>query len=462
MKRTILFIFSCFVLAGFLLLPVRAANLAQDVAGRILIQVQAHGEAWYVSPDGLTRYYLGRPADALNVMRAQGVGITNANLEKIPVGLTNLAGTDSDGDGLPDALEAALGTNINNPDSDGDGNSDLTEIANGYDPLGPGKLPIDPAFARTQRGRILLQVQAHGEAWYVNPADDHRYFLGRPADAFALMRSLGLGISDADLAQIAALTPNYDLTAFEQEVQTLVNGERSRHGLKPLIWNSDIAAVAREHSRDLAQENEAFTGMDSSCSFPLIHHEGLDFGLYQNNRLNARGIYYFGDSGENIALMSGATYDVTCPSNDPAVALLKNCEQLRNTYESDFTAAMETASGSAAKLALVKNEIAKRTAAFAGERKVTITSVDWLSQAQLASNTVTGWMNSPGHRANILNADYTETGIGAAYVNGYVITTQDFIARVSCGFQGGPCCEKTGYYPYCYEPLKCEQNICGQ
>ncbi|MFH1766562.1 MAG: hypothetical protein ABH826_00495, partial [Patescibacteria group bacterium] len=42
-------------------------------------------------------------------------------------------------------------------------------------------------------GRILLQVEENGEAWYVNPIDERRYFMGRPADAFQLMRNLGLG-----------------------------------------------------------------------------------------------------------------------------------------------------------------------------------------------------------------------------------------------------------------------------
>lgn len=36
-----------------------------------------------------------------------------------------------------------------------------------------------------------------------------------------------------------------------------------------------------------------------------------------------------------------------------------------------------------------------------------------------------GWMNSPGHRANILNASYTHIGVG--YVNGYWV--QEFIGK---------------------------------
>ncbi|GAA4083291.1 Stk1 family PASTA domain-containing Ser/Thr kinase [Nocardioides kongjuensis] len=45
--------------------------------------------------------------------------------------------TDTDGDGLPDADEAARGTDPTNPDTDGDGVSDGQEVANGTDPLNP-------------------------------------------------------------------------------------------------------------------------------------------------------------------------------------------------------------------------------------------------------------------------------------------------------------------------------------
>ncbi|MBU0648789.1 hypothetical protein KJ969_01620 [Patescibacteria group bacterium] len=76
-------------------------------------------------------------------------------------------GKDTDGDGLTDEEELALGTNPNLVDTDGDGLSDReeirvwktnaldidtdgdgyddkTEIDGGYDPIGPGKLPTFP------------------------------------------------------------------------------------------------------------------------------------------------------------------------------------------------------------------------------------------------------------------------------------------------------------------------------
>ncbi|GFP75878.1 CAP domain-containing protein [Clostridium fungisolvens] len=39
---------------------------------------------------------------------------------------------------------------------------------------------------------------------------------------------------------------------------------------------------------------------------------------------------------------------------------------------------------------------------------------------------VQSWMNSPGHRANILNKNYTQIGIGVTYENGKVMATQIF------------------------------------
>jgi len=45
-----------------------------------------------------------------------------------------------------------------------------------------------------------------------------------------------------------------------------------------------------------------------------------------------------------------------------------------------------------------------------------------------AKEVVNAWMNSPGHRANILSRSYTETGVGAAKkANGTLYWTQMFM-----------------------------------
>ncbi len=61
----------------------QAASLAQQLSGTILLDVERHGEAWYVNPANLRRYYLGRPNDAFRIMRELGLGITRKNLAKI-------------------------------------------------------------------------------------------------------------------------------------------------------------------------------------------------------------------------------------------------------------------------------------------------------------------------------------------------------------------------------------------
>lgn len=154
--RRFVFVLSLLMMVG-LVLPVRAtraASVAQNVSGYIVLQVEANGEGWYVYPKDLRRYFLGRPDDAFSIMRRLGLGITNDNLAKIPIA------------GSTEAGDAAMRSKLS--------------------------------------GYILIQVEKNGEAWYVYPKTKTRYYLGRPSDAFTIMRSLGLGITNADLAKISA------------------------------------------------------------------------------------------------------------------------------------------------------------------------------------------------------------------------------------------------------------------
>jgi hypothetical protein len=181
---------------------VKGAAMSDRVKGKILIKVEDSGKAYYVNPTTKYALFLGRPTDAFNVMRNQGIGITNANLEKIPIGLSTLSGIDSDKDGLPDIFEDAIKTDKNKADSDKDSYNDKTELENGYSPKGSGKIKIDLKFSDNQKGKILLQIESKGEAWYINPADGKRYFLGRPTDAFNAMKKLGLGVSNKDFENL--------------------------------------------------------------------------------------------------------------------------------------------------------------------------------------------------------------------------------------------------------------------
>lgn len=180
-----------------------SVSLSARLAGRILLQVQSNGEAWYVNPADQKRYSLGRPSEAFTIMRELSAGITNANLEKISVGIIDFPGAaDDDNDGLSNDLETAIGTDPEESDSDNDGYNDLVELNSNYNPVGSGYLPLDNNFINQSQGKIFLQTESRGEAWYVNPADQKRYFLGRPIDAFNIMKKLSLGITNDNLNKI--------------------------------------------------------------------------------------------------------------------------------------------------------------------------------------------------------------------------------------------------------------------
>jgi len=176
------------------------------LAGRILIVVDKNGEAYYLPPQskGKSAEYLWHPSGAFALMRKYGVGITNNDLTRIQVGDLNLASSyDTDRDGLSDAVELTFGTDRSNRDTDGDGYNDKEEIVSGHSPLSKDKtLIVDQAFAKKQNGRIFLQVESKGEAWYINPADSKRYYLGAPADAFEIMKKLSLGITSKDFSEM--------------------------------------------------------------------------------------------------------------------------------------------------------------------------------------------------------------------------------------------------------------------
>lgn len=163
---------------------------------------------WY---ENLAKYRIGSAADALAIIREFGIGVKNSDLLKIPTGLLNANGMDSDKDGLTDEMEKILGTNPDKTDSDGDNYADAVEILNGYNPLGEGKISTDKKLIAKVKGKILLQVENLGAAWFVNPADGKKYYLGRPADAWNVINALGL------LDQIELLKNQIDSAAASPE-----------------------------------------------------------------------------------------------------------------------------------------------------------------------------------------------------------------------------------------------------
>lgn len=109
-----------------------------------MLQVQDKGQAWYVNHKTGKRYYMANGSEAYNIMRNQGVGVTNSDLKNIT---------------------------------------------------------SDKNIAKKHSGKIFLQIESHSEAYYVDFNGNAHYLKDGDA-AYSAMRDLGLGISNNDLRKI--------------------------------------------------------------------------------------------------------------------------------------------------------------------------------------------------------------------------------------------------------------------
>lgn len=138
--KKILYLLSLIILISPL--SVKAEDSLVKLNGSILLQVESQGEAWYLSPNDNNLHFLGRPDDAFTIMKKLALGVTHELIANTTI--------------FPDRL----------------------------------------------LGQILLDVEQNGEAYYIYPVDRHKYFLGRPDDAFKIMKNLSLGISNNDLLKL--------------------------------------------------------------------------------------------------------------------------------------------------------------------------------------------------------------------------------------------------------------------
>ncbi|MDP2736214.1 MAG: serine protease [bacterium] len=120
-------------------------KFSDKLKGKILLQVESHGEAYYVNSKDSKRYYMSNGNEAYRIMRYLGVGITDKDLSKVK---------------------------------------------------------SDKIFAKKNSGKIFLQVEAHGEAYYID-FNGNVYYLKDGSAAYAIMRDLGLGITNNDLSKIS-------------------------------------------------------------------------------------------------------------------------------------------------------------------------------------------------------------------------------------------------------------------
>lgn len=246
-----------------------AETLAERLSGRILLQVEANGEAWYLSPENGERYYMGRPDDAFRLMRELGLGISNADFDS-------------------------------------------------WKGVAPSRLA----------GKILLKVQANGEAYYVNPLDYKMHFLGRPDDAFALMRNLGLGISNANLLMIK-VRAGYDVKVVPAET-----------GSETVVVEIPVEETVASSTEDLPVVEEVATTTPPveepvvlpTCDFTTEYFKNMELSGYPVLTKTETGISHEWWTGKP----EGVNY-----SNEFSARWTGNCDFLAGDYK--FTAVFNDA-----------------------------------------------------------------------------------------------------------------------
>lgn len=167
----------------------------------------------------------------------------------------------------------------------------------------------------------------------------------------------------AAIARSAKPQPKIDAVDVARRIHALVNQERAKQKLPALAWTEPLAKIAAKHSRDMARRT--YFSHDSP--------EGQRF----SDRYRA--------GGYECAIRIG-----------------------------------DTIYGGAENLAL--NHLYNSVTTVNGR-----SFYDWNSADDLAHQAVTGWMNSPGHRRNILTPHWKNEGLGIAVApDGKVYVTQNF------------------------------------
>lgn len=207
--------------------------------------------------------------------------------------------------------------------------------------------------------------------------------------------------------------PAYDIAMIERATFDAVNAERQKNGLSILQWNDQLADVARAHSSDQAGDNVKITNPDVSCLYPYIRHEGFVAGFRVGERLDNKNIPY-SIAGENIIIFP-ITKDLIYRSEQAAPA----CKEFSDT-EGPIGETQDAAR------TRIQTSLLERLSLMVDQQKLDWVNKQWKSTSELASESTIDWMNSPGHRHNILTPDFQDGAIGASIVNDYIIMTEVF------------------------------------
>lgn len=163
--------------------------------------------------------------------------------------------------------------------------------------------------------------------------------------------------------------PDFSAAEVERAIHRHVNRVRAESGLPQLVWNDTLATVGRRYSADMA-ERDFFAHVDPDGRTPSDRASALGFECRK-----VEADYVTTGVGENLFVTSlYGSYRVTTRGNTET-----------RTYA-------------------------------------------WKELDELAREVVEGWMSSPGHRRNLLEAGYDGEGIGV------VITDEDrvYVTQVLC------------------------------
>jgi uncharacterized protein YkwD len=179
-----------------------------------------------------------------------------------------------------------------------------------------------------------------------------------------LVAVLALGAAQSDVAaRQQNPQPAIAPTDLAKRIHAQINERRVKHSLRTLRWNDSLSRIALKHSRDMANRN--YLGHDTP--------EGISF----SDR--------YRQAGYSCEIRIGN--QVHAGAENLALGRLYNSMSTRNG----------------------------------------VADYHWNSVQQIALNTVDGWMNSPGHRENILAPHWRQEGIGIEIGPGNrIYITQNF------------------------------------
>lgn len=174
------------------------------------------------------------------------------------------------------------------------------------------------------------------------------------------------GLHQESLPVVTSNGVTIERAALEARVHELVNQERLRRGLSAVTWNEDIRPIARGHSAHMGRRHY----------FSHNAPNGRDFNdRYRRARFSCQV-----PAGRNRYLLGGEN--------------------------------------------LFLGHVVRTWTAYSDGRRVVTSRHNLESLAQAA---VTGWMNSPAHRDNLLNRHWRTEAIGIEITaDGRVYATQNF------------------------------------